>query len=85
MCRRFPNHSHRKPEFYPRSFSFTHLSVGLAVELFSQTKPKLIVEVGSFKGGSAIVMAKALTKLRMSPAIVCIGAKFTLLSRIAGT
>lgn len=41
-------------------------------ELISELRPMLIVEVGSWKGGSALVMAQVLRNIQLSTAILCV-------------
>ncbi len=66
----FPNHSKRKPN---KTWGFTHIKEEFIQELFEETTPKFIVEVGSWVGGSAIRMAKVLKRMHLDVPILCIG------------
>ena len=41
-------------------------------DLIAETKPKVIIEVGSWKGGSAIKMARICKELGLKPRIYCV-------------
>jgi hypothetical protein len=67
----FDNPFNRAPS---TEFTFTNIKSEDLITLFSNLQPKFIIEVGSFIGGSAIQMSKALKKINLhSSSILCIG------------
>ena len=60
------------PEKFPVDISGWHANTEIMCELVEQCRPSLIIEVGSWKGASAIAMAEEVRRLGLGSCMVCV-------------